>query len=297
MALKIEMLRGFCAVAQAGNLSDAADQLGRTQSALSMMLKQFEENLGGRLFESERKNRLSPLGEQVLQLGRAQLKSYDATIHAIETLAQAPQGTLRIAAVPSIAALAFAPVVRHMASRHPSAKIELRDADTTQVLDALGQGWVDIGIASAPRALNGVTYARLFSDRFGLVLSETHALAQTDTPLYFEDVLATPFLRNGLCDQIQSPRIRDHLSKVHVTVRNTQSLLSMVREGDWATLLPYATIRLAPKGLVFRPIVDLPDARQAYIFLRQQTPSPEIVQEAHAFIQSMQWPSATQPPR
>ena len=293
MTIKIEMLRCFCAVAEAGNLSDAADQLGRTQSALSMMLKQLEENLGGRLFESERKNRLSPLGEQVLQLGQVQLKSFDATLYAIETLARAPQGTLRIAAVPSIAALAFAPVVRHMAARHPGAKIELRDADTTQVLDALGQGWVDIGIASAPRALNGVTYARLFSDPFGLVLSETHDLAQTDTPLHFEDVLGTPFLRNGLCDQIQSPRIRDHLSKVDVTVRNTQSLLSMVREGDWATLLPYTTIRLARRGLVFRKVVDLPDARQAYIFRREQTSSPEIVHDAHAFIQSMNWPGAT----
>lgn len=293
MAIKIEMLRCFCAVALAGNLSDAADQLGRTQSALSMMLKQLEENLGGRLFESERKNRLSPLGKQVFQLGQAQILNFDATLHAIETLARAPQGSLRIAAVPSIAAFAFGPVVRHITARFPGAKIELRDADTNQVLDALGHGWVDIGIASEARALNGVTSARLFCDRFGLVLSETHPLAQTDTPLYFKDILGTPFLRNGLCDQIRSPKIRDHLSKVDVTVRNTQSLLSMVREGDWATLLPHATIRLARRGVVFRPVVDLPDTRQAYIFVREQTSSPEIVQEALAFIQSVEWPNTT----
>lgn len=292
MAIKIEMLRIFCTVAQTGNLSDAADQLGRTQSALSMMLKQLEDNLDGQLFEGERKNRLSPLGEQVFQLGQAQLKSFDATLHTIETLAQAPQGTLRIAAVPSIAAFVFGPVVRHIAGRFPGAKIELRDSDTNEVLDALGHGWVDIGIASAPRALNGVASARLFRDRFGLVLSETHPLAQTSASLCFEDMLGTPFLRNGLCDQIRSPKIRDHLSRVEVTVRNTQSLLSMVREGDWATLLPHAAIRLARRGLVFRPVADLPDTRQVYIFVRKQTSSPEIVEEAHAFIRSMQWPNA-----
>ena len=46
MAIKIEMLRCFCTVAQTGNLTEAADRLGRTQSAVSMTLKQFESHLG-----------------------------------------------------------------------------------------------------------------------------------------------------------------------------------------------------------------------------------------------------------
>ena len=70
MAIKIEMLRCFCAVAQSGNLSEAADRLGRTQSAVSMMLKQFENHLGKKLFLGERKNHLTALGEQVLEMAQ-----------------------------------------------------------------------------------------------------------------------------------------------------------------------------------------------------------------------------------
>ncbi|MFT5446017.1 MAG: DNA-binding transcriptional LysR family regulator [Gammaproteobacteria bacterium] len=62
LAIKIEMLRCFVAVAQSGKLVDAAEKLGRTPSAVSMMLKQFEQHLGAPLFESERKNRLTALG-------------------------------------------------------------------------------------------------------------------------------------------------------------------------------------------------------------------------------------------
>ncbi|MEL6121714.1 MAG: LysR family transcriptional regulator, partial [Pseudomonadota bacterium] len=42
MAIKIEMLRCFRAVADSGSLADAAEILGRTPSAISMMLRQFE---------------------------------------------------------------------------------------------------------------------------------------------------------------------------------------------------------------------------------------------------------------
>lgn len=292
MTIKVEMLRCFCAVAEAGNLADAANRLGRTQSAVSMTLKQLEENLGNRLFQSDRKNRLTELGEQVFQLGQQQLANFDTTVDAISLLARSPQGVVRIAAVPSIAALAFPAVVRHLATRHPGAKIELRDADTNNVLDALVKGWADIGIASTGRALNGVVPSLLFSDRFGLVLSGAHQLASGGSPIHFDDIRDVPLLRNGLCDQIQSPEIQDHLLRMDVTVHNTQSLLSMVREGDWATLLPYSTLRLAPEGLVFRLIADLPDTRQVYLYVRAQVSSPEVVRDAVAFISSIDWPNS-----
>ena len=57
MALKLEMLRVFQTVAEQGSLSSAAAKLGRTPSAVSMMLSQLEEDIGDRLFESDRCNK------------------------------------------------------------------------------------------------------------------------------------------------------------------------------------------------------------------------------------------------
>ena len=291
MAVKIEMLRSFCAVAAAGNLADAAAQLGRTQSAVSMTLKQLEQTLGVALFESDRKNRLTAVGQQVLHISQNQLRQFDTTLNALDLLSRAPQGSLRIASVPSVAALAFPPIVRHITTHHPAAKVELRDADTSQVLEALAQGWADIGIASAHQKLNGVSSHKLFSDRFGLVLAETHPLAYVDRPLSINDVIATPFLRNALCDQIGSDDIQRFLNNVDVTVHNTQSLLAMVRQGDWVTLLPRSTMPLAPDGLVFRSVAGVPDARQVYLYVRHQPSSPDIAGEAMEVIRSLDWPA------
>ncbi len=298
MAIKIEMLRSFCAVAKAGNLSDAADHLGRTQSAVSMTLKQLETHLGSPLFESERKNRLTALGEQVFRLGQIQLKQFDSTVQAIELSASAPQGMLRISAVPSVAALVFPHVVRDISQGYPRLKIELRDADTQQVLDSLVQGWADLGIASSHHVLKGIASSLLFSDHFGLVLSDTHRLADQSQPITIDDVFSVPFLRNALCDQIQTPRFKAHLAEVDVTVHNTQSLLAMLRQDDWVTVLPQSVLGLAPKGLVFRPIRDLPDMRQVYLYRREHPASPDVVSDVHDLIASRQWalPSASASP-
>ena len=67
--IKIEMLRVFRAVAEQGSLARAADVLGRTPSAVSMMLSQFEWHIGAPLFETDRKNRLTTLGALVLAFG------------------------------------------------------------------------------------------------------------------------------------------------------------------------------------------------------------------------------------
>lgn len=68
--VELEMLRTFVALAEAGNISDAAKRLFRTASAISMTLKQLEQEVGGELFETDRKNRLTPLGAFMLETGR-----------------------------------------------------------------------------------------------------------------------------------------------------------------------------------------------------------------------------------
>ncbi|WP_372885203.1 LysR family transcriptional regulator [Shimia sp.] len=289
MAIKIEMLRSFCAVAKAGNLAEAAAQLGRTQSAVSMTLKQLEQHLGQPLFESERKNRLTALGEQVFALGLRQLQQFDGTIKAIELSASAPQGVLYVAAVPSIAALLFPGMVAHLAKAHPGLRIELRDADTQQVIDALLQGWADIGIASARHVLNGIGVTALMQDRYGLVCADRHPLARHPGRITIDDVFARPFLRNALCDQIETGPFRDRLTGTHVTVHNTQSLLAMVRGGDWVTVLPRSVMGLMPERLSFRTIADLPDLRQVYLYHGEKANGDGPTRDALDFITGRQW--------
>lgn len=289
MAIKLDLLRYFCTVAQTGNLSDASRRLGRTQSAVSMALKQLEGQLGAPLFENERKNRLTRLGERVFALGSAQLRQFDDTVQAIEDSAKAPQGLLRIASVPSVAALIYPRLVRFLNDKYPGLRLELRDTDTQQVIDALVQGWADIGIASSRHALNGVHSVELFKDQFGLVCSANHSLAHQPGDVTIDDILNAGFLRNALCDQIETARFRDRLDAIYTTIHNTHSLLAMVRTGQWVTVMPRSVLDSAPQGLYFCNVTGLPDQRVVHLYQRDQIGGGPIAEYAYEFIQSQNW--------
>ncbi|MEP3297446.1 MAG: LysR family transcriptional regulator [Pseudoruegeria sp.] len=287
MSIKMEMLRYFCTVAQAGNLAEAADRLGRSQSAISMMLKQLEDHLGKKLFEGERKNQLSPLGEQVFELALKQLRQFDQTVENIEQTARAERGLIRIVAVPSVAAIVFPPVLNHMAQRHPGLKVELRDTDTQQVIDALSEGRADVGIASGAHRLNGIQSTLLFEDRFGLVCANTHPLAQQTAPPSIKQVVQSSFVQNALSKQILSPRFSDATGGTDITIQNTHSLIAMVRTGHWATVLPQTVMQFVPPNIVFREILDLPDRRQVYLYQRENTRFKSQTEECCALIESL----------
>ena len=148
MAIKIEMLRCFVAVARSGNLADAADRLYRTPSAVSMMLKQLEGHLGAPLFVSERKSKLTALGAFVLDQAIAELEHFERSVSAIESFARSESGLVRIAAVPSVAEAMLPQVVRRFLRDYPGVWIDIRDMESSAVFRELERERVDLGVAS-----------------------------------------------------------------------------------------------------------------------------------------------------
>jgi len=297
MVIKVEMLRCFATVAQTGNLSEAAERLGRTQSAVSMTLKQLEGTLGQRLFESDRKNRLTVLGEQVFELAQTQLRQFDYTLKAIEACANSPAGLLRIASVPSVAAKVFPAAIRVMTERNPGLSVELRDTDTQLILDALVRGQADIGIVSGAHKLNGIRQAPLFSDRFGLLCAPGHPLAMQDHDPTIEEVFNFPVGRNNLMDLIRNPAVASAAAACRVAVHNTTSLIAVARTGNWVTILPRSVVTYMSTDLVFRPIADLPERRLVSLLMREKAAFPQFAEQLWAYLVAFDWSGSGQPGR
>ena len=75
------------AVAETGSLAAAGARLGRSPSAVSMMVKQLQDSLGAPLFTSDRKSQLSPLGRFVLDQAKSEIAHLEATNRAIAKFA------------------------------------------------------------------------------------------------------------------------------------------------------------------------------------------------------------------
>ena len=268
MAIKIEMLRCFAAVARSGNLADAAEALGRTPSAVSMMLKQFEARLGAPLFESERKSRLTALGAFTLGEATREIDHFERTITSIENFARAKSGFVRVAAVPSVAEAILPEVTRGFLRDRPGVRVDIRDMDSAAVLRELERERVDLGLATGVGAGTEVDREALFSDAFGVVCRIDHPLAANDPPLAWDALAAWPFIANGLCGHIADEAFQRVFADSQLMVRNTTSLLALVRAGVGVTVLPRLAVHSAERELVFLPVAD-PEARRRIDILRR----------------------------
>lgn len=267
MAIKIDMLRCFTMVATLGSLSEAADALGRTPSAVSMMLKQFEDHVGSALFETARKSRLTPIGELILAEARREVAHFENTVQVIEGLSRSELGYLRLAVTPSVATTIMPAVIFRFAERYPKVQIDLRDMDSATIARELDRERADIGIGSLPD-VEGMRRTELFSDAFGLVCRKDHPLAKNWDQLTWRTMGEHRIIANGLCEQIKDPDFAPILARSRLMVPSTASLLGLVRQGVGITVLPRLAVANVLDEFAFLPLVDATARRTVHMMSR-----------------------------
>jgi DNA-binding transcriptional LysR family regulator len=280
--IRTEALRVFVTVAECGNIRDAAERLFRTQSAISMTLKQVEDHLGAPLFESDRKHSLTDLGSYVAGVARVLLRDHDTAIDLIEQYASGNSGRFRIASVPSVAALLVPEMLAKFLADRPTAEIDLVDTDSTDVRHLVATGQADLGIASVGGATAGLSVTAVFEDRMRLVCRADSPLAQSAAPVEWHDLDAVSLILNETTRGVQAAEFQALASRTKLRVRNVTSLLAMVNAGIGVTLLPgLATVGLPP-SLISRPVSDQSCRRQVCMLTREgrvQSPLAQAFQQ------------------
>ncbi len=254
MSVKLEMLRIFCVVADKGTLASAAQVLGRTPSAISMMLTQLEDHVGAPLFETDRKNRLTPLGGLVLEEAIRATDAFDKSADAIRRHAISTAGIVRIAAVPSATETLLPRVVARFRSTHPDVRLDISDVDSSAVRRRVQRGEADIGLFSA-RPGDVEDGEVILLDDLGIVCREggpvhsAHLASNVRSDWTLLD--REPLISNPLCRLVDHPLIDSLLNSSTLEARNTTAILSFVRQGFGASILPYDAVRSQPDGIEF----------------------------------------------
>lgn len=267
--IRLETLRVFLTVAESGNLKDAAARLGRTPSAVSMALTQLEESVGGRLFQSDRKHSLTDLGTFVQEATAVLLRDFDRAMELIRAYAESRAGRLRIASVPSVAAMLLPPVLKAFLSTRPGVEIELVDTDSAGVRTLVESGQADIGIASAPRLPEGLAFQPLFADPFRLVCPAGSPLARLKSGVTWDMLQGHALIANEASRAIPSPDFQALAARGRLTVRNVTSLLALVQSGAGLTLLPALATASLPDMLRAAPLADRTAIRTVGLLSRE----------------------------
>lgn len=284
MTIRIEALRTFLAVAEARNIKDAAARLLRTPSAVSMTLSQLEADLGGPLFEHDRKSSLTALGRFVQEVAQVMVRDHDRGLEIIEAYAQNRTGKLRLAAVPSIATHLLPVLLRGFASARPQAEIELVDTDSGQVLERVATGQADFGICGTPPADTALLFRPLFEDPFRLVCAAGNRLADMGRPIRWEDLTGQELILNEASRVIPAPQYAALANHARLTMRNMTSLLAMVQAGMGITLLPALACASLPAGLTSLALLDESSRRIVGTVTRSGTAESPLTRAFHTYL-------------
>lgn len=283
MTIKIDMLRCFVAVCDHGGLAGAAEALGRTPSAVSMMLKQFEDHLAAPLFEGARKSRLTPLGQMIHAEARRELDHFARTVAMIEGHSRAELGFVRLAVTPSVATAVLPTVIRRFMADHPKVRVDLRDMNSSAVQRELERERADIGVATLG-PMPGFDRKRLFSDGFGIVCRSDHPLAAERGSVGWAEIAEHDLIANGLCGLIREEAFAPILAASRLSVPNTASLLGFVRAGAGITILPRLAVMQDSDGLVFRPLAETSVRRDVHVVSQ---PVHNLAPAARAFLAAL----------
>ncbi len=241
----LKQLRYFEALAAQGHFGRAADLCNVSQPALSMQIKELEEQLGTPLFErSARQVRLTGFGEVFSGHARAVLRGADELSDMARVAQERIMGRLRLGVIPTIAPYLLPAVIKGLTARYEGLDIHVRETLTSKLLADLEAGKIDAAIVALPVSEPAFTEVALFDERFVLV----RPFAQEGEPVPSAEGLREMrllLLEEGHCfrDQALSfcgvPQLR---TRDGLDASSLSTLVQMVGAGIGVTLIPQMAV-------------------------------------------------------
>ncbi|WP_281967391.1 LysR family transcriptional regulator [Roseovarius nanhaiticus] len=180
-----DKLRIFHAVADAGSLTHAGDQLHLSQSAVSRQVRSLEETLNATLFHRHARGLiLTEQGELLFDATRAMIKRLDAATARIRDSEDEVFGELRVTTTIGFGTLWLAPRLAKLYEKYPDLKIDLMLEE--RVLD-LPMREADVAIRMKEPSQADLIRKRLMGVHMGLYASPEY-LARTAAPASVEEL-------------------------------------------------------------------------------------------------------------
>ena len=178
--MEIRQLKAFLAIAEAKTFTAGARRVNVTQAAISMQIRQLEDEVGLQLFtRTPRRVILTEAGEHLLDRARKILREHDSALAEIAEIAGAAFGRLRIGSASGTFAMHQLPtIMQRLKEKFPNAELSVASGTSQKLVDKMMHGETDIAFISLPVENTNVTTESLFSDEIVAIGHPKHPLAK-----------------------------------------------------------------------------------------------------------------------
>jgi LysR family hydrogen peroxide-inducible transcriptional activator len=245
--MELHQLRYFCAVAEVGSFSRAAEQSHVSQPSLSQQIMKLEDELGARLFDRlGRSVRLTETGQAFLPRARAVLRELEAARDDVAEQKDSVGGSVTIGVIPTVAPYFLPRRLTRFSRKFPQVRLTVVEEITPVLLDQVRASKVDLAILALPIRGHEFETFPLLTERLFAALPPDHKFAKRRS-LSLKDLRAEPFLllRDGHCFRDTAVAACDR-ARLHPQIifesGQFSSLLSMVGAGMGVSIVPEMAI-------------------------------------------------------
>ena len=177
--MEIRQLRAFVAIAETRTFTAAAQRVHVTQAAISMQIRQLENEVGLPLFiRTPRRVVLTEAGEHLLERAQLILREHDAALAELAELAGAEHGRLRLGSASGMVSAETLPLIlKRLRKLYPHAEVSVTSGTSEELVKKILAGRLDTAFVSLPVEARSVDTEILNRDQLVAIASPRHPLA------------------------------------------------------------------------------------------------------------------------
>lgn len=279
-------LRLMVRVADANSLTRGAEASHISLPAASTRIKHLEESIGAKLlYRTSQGVTLTPPGQAFVHHARVVLAQVEQLRGDMQEYAKGIKGHLRVAANTSALGEFLPPVLRAYLLAHPDVNVDLRERLSIEIVRAVSEGQVDIGIVAGSvrtENLQTIAYRR---DRLVLVLPRGHALARGEAVAFEQTLdLAHVGLHESSAIHAFLRQVCDGLHRrlnLRIQVGNFEAACRLVEADVGVGILPHSAARRHAQSMAIAivPLTDDWALRQMQVCVRSLQALPAFARD------------------
>ena len=294
-------LKYVIAVAREHHFGRAAESCGVSQPSLSVAIRKLEEELGVSIFERRSSEiALTPVGEKIVEQAQRVMEE-SRRIADIAHEGQDPlSGPIKLGVIYTIGPYLLPELIRELSSDQPNMPVYLEENFTSELLERLKTGQLDLAIMADTIADTGFMTLELYSEEFVVAVPSHHPWVNRNYVNSSELKDQTMLLLGaghcfrdqilGVCPDLM--RFQAQASDVQRTVEGSslQTICHMVAQGLGITVLPASAIPYLSgfsKSLKIIPFKAPVPTRRVLLVWRKSYPRMQAVEAVQAAVKKL----------
>ena len=244
MDKNLQKYMAFVKTVEYGSFTKAADMLHYSQSGVSRMIHDLEQEWKVVLLERGKAGvRLTGDGIKILPHAKAVCMEYEKLQMQVDELNGLRSGMIRIGTFSSVATHWLPNIIKEFQKDYPGIDYELLLGDYTEIEEWIAEGRVDCGFLRLPTVPDFETIF-LDQDDLRVILPENHPLAECDV-FPVAALCNEPFmlLEKGAKAEVSEIFENCNLKpRVHFTTWDDYAIMSTVESGLGISILPELSV-------------------------------------------------------